>query len=236
MVQNPLYRQVADKIREQIRSGGLKPGDALPTEVKLQQQFGVSRVTIRQAIKLLVEQDELYSVQGSGTYVREQRIKHDIYQLRGFSEEMSSTDRQASTEVLDFAVMLPPPMVASALGLTEQERVVYAKRLRLLDGKPLIVEETWLPLAMFPDLSFEVMRRSKYQYIEQEKGLKIDRSEQEIAPVLPSPDICRLLGCSASDPILEISSRGFLSTGEMFEFSVHHFLTREYKFSLVAKR
>ena len=176
MVQNPLYRQVADKIREQIRSGGLKPGDALPTEVKLQQQFGVSRVTIRQAIKLLVEQDELYSVQGSGTYVREQRIKHDIYQLRGFSEEMSSTDRQASTEVLDFAVMLPPPRVASALGLTEQERVVYAKRLRLLDGKPLIVEETWLPLAMFPDLSFEVMRRSKYQYIEQEKGLNIDRS------------------------------------------------------------
>ena len=64
MGHKPLYRQIADRIREQITCGELKPGDALPTESALQTEFGVSRVTVRQALRQLVEQQILESIQG----------------------------------------------------------------------------------------------------------------------------------------------------------------------------
>lgn len=79
MGHKPLYRQIADRIREQIARGELKPGDALPTESALQTEFGVSRVTVRQALRQLVEQQILESIQGSGP--RQRRAG----QLRYFS-------------------------------------------------------------------------------------------------------------------------------------------------------
>lgn len=86
MGRKPLYRQIADRIREQIARGELKPGDALPTESALQTKFGVSRVTVRQALRQLVEQQILESIQGSGTYVKEERVNYDIFQLTSFDE------------------------------------------------------------------------------------------------------------------------------------------------------
>ena len=64
-----MYRQIADELREQISRGDLKPGDALPTESALQTTFQVSRVTVRQALKLLTELEIIESIQGSGSYV-----------------------------------------------------------------------------------------------------------------------------------------------------------------------
>ncbi|ELY6156474.1 GntR family transcriptional regulator, partial [Cronobacter sakazakii] len=95
MAAKPKYRQIADTLREQISAGMLKPGDALPTESALQAQFGVSRVTVRQALKQLISEQIVESVQGSGTYVKEERVRYDIYQLTGFQEKL--TDRQAET-------------------------------------------------------------------------------------------------------------------------------------------
>ncbi|MBE8214593.1 GntR family transcriptional regulator, partial [Leptospira borgpetersenii serovar Ballum] len=107
MAAKPKYRQIADTLREQIREGVLKPGDALPTESALQVQFGVGCVTLRQALKQLISEQIVESVQGSGTYVKEERVRYDIYQLTGFQEKL--TDRQAETrsEVLLFEVIRP---------------------------------------------------------------------------------------------------------------------------------
>ena len=66
MTKKPLYREIADTLREQVASGRLKAGDALLTEAQLVEEFGVSRVTVRQALKLLTEQQVIESIQGSG--------------------------------------------------------------------------------------------------------------------------------------------------------------------------
>ncbi len=78
MGHKPLYRQIADRIREQIARGELKARDALPTESALQTEFGVSRVTVRQALRQLVERRIAESI-GSGTYVKEERVNYDIF-------------------------------------------------------------------------------------------------------------------------------------------------------------
>ncbi|MEN9532937.1 MAG: hypothetical protein RIQ83_2161, partial [Pseudomonadota bacterium] len=98
------------------------------------------------------------------------------------------------------------------------------------------LEETWMPLALFPDLSYAVMQGSKYHYIEEVKQLVIDRSEQEIIPVLPSAQVVEALGIDPAKPIIEKVSRGFLQDGTVFEFSRNFFKSDDYKFTLVARR
>ena len=110
----PRYRQIAATIKKQISAGKYQPGQSLPTEAQLREEFSVSRVTIRQAIKLLVDEDILESIQGSGTYVRRKRVNH-IYQMTSMDEKLENMDVNTRSEVISSKLStlpkrLPPPL------------------------------------------------------------------------------------------------------------------------------
>lgn len=236
MGNKPMYRQIADALREKISVGELKPGDALPTESSLQEAFNVSRVTVRQALKLLTEEQIVESIQGSGTYVKEERVNYDIYQLTGFYEKLADRNVDTHSEVSIFEVLKADAKLAEKLNLSHDDKVWHVKRVRFIKQKPVNLEETWMPLALFPDLTWEVMENSKYHYVEQIKKLVIDRSEQELVPIMPSEEAIAALSLDPTKPILEKVSRGFLMDGRVFEYSRNVFNTDDYKFTLVARR
>jgi len=236
MAKIPLYRQIADTIREKIRQGEFKVGEALPTEALLRNDFSVSRVTIRQALKLLIANEELESVQGSGTYVKESKVNYDIYQQSTFNEKWAHLNAATHSDVMTFEITLPSITIAEQLNISEKERIFHVKRLRSIGDHPITFEETWMPLRLFPDLTYEVMEKSKYDYIENTKGMVIDRSEQEIIPVLPSVEIAELLKIDPQQPIIEKRTRSFLADGTVFEYSRNQFTTTDYKFTVIAKR
>lgn len=236
MGNKPMYRQIADALREKISAGELKPGDALPTESSLQEAFNVSRVTVRQALKLLTEEQLVESIQGSGTYVKEERVNYDIYQLTGFYEKLADRNVDTHSEVSIFEVLKADAKLAEKLNLSHDDKVWHVKRVRFIKQKPVNLEETWMPLALFPDLTWEVMENSKYHYVEQIKKLVIDRSEQELVPIMPSEEAIAALSLDPAKPILEKVSRGFLKDGRVFEYSRNVFNTDDYKFTLVARR
>ena len=236
MGNKPMYRQIADALREKISAGELKPGDALPTESSLQEAFNVSRVTVRQALKLLTEEQIVESIQGSGTYVKEERVNYDIYQLTGFYEKLADRNVDTHSEVSIFEVLKADAKLAEKLNLSHDDKIWHVKRVRFIKQKPVNLEETWMPLALFPDLTWEVMENSKYHYVEQIKKLVIDRSEQELVPIMPSEEAIAALSLDPAKPILEKVSRGFLKDGRVFEYSRNVFNTDDYKFTLVAKR
>lgn len=232
----PKYRQIADTLRDQIQQGVLAAGDALPTESALQATYGVSRVTVRQALKLLTEQGIVESVQGSGTYVKEERVNYDIYQLTSFYEKLADRRVETHSDVRVFEVIKADAALAATMALAEGDKVWHVKRVRFIKQKPVTLEETWMPLALFPDLTWEVMENSKYHYIEQIKKMVIDRSEQEIVAVNPTPETIEALGIDPSRPILEKISRGFLNDGTLFEYSRNSFKSDDYRFTLIARR
>ncbi|ADO49338.1 GntR family transcriptional regulator [[Enterobacter] lignolyticus] len=236
MSSKPMYRQIADALREQIQCGALKAGDALPTESALQEQFGVSRVTVRQALKQLTEQSIIESIQGSGSYVKEERVNYDIYQLTSFYEKLADRHVETHSDVQVFEVIAADAALAEKLQIPPGDKSWHVKRVRFIKQKPVTLEETWMPLALFPDLTWEVMENSKYHFIEQVKKMVIDRSEQELVPVMPSVDVVNALGIDATKPVLEKISRGYLSDGRVFEYSCNTFKSDDYKFTLVAKR
>lgn len=235
-MQGPMYRQIANAIRQKIRSGEYKVGSALPTEAQLREYFSCSRVTVRQALKLLIENNELESVQGSGTYVIESKVNYDIEHQSSFAEKWLHLDAHTHSEVLEFKIQPASLTMAEWLNINEKDQVYYVRRVRFRDEVAITVEETWLPVALFPDLSYQVMQQSKYHYIEVQKGLVIDRSEQELVPVLPATSVAELLDIDVTKPIIEKRTRGYLDDGTVFEFSRNYFKPAEYKFTLVAYR
>ncbi|WP_395301400.1 GntR family transcriptional regulator [Enterobacter sp. ECC-175] len=236
MANKPMYRQIADAFREKINAGELKPGDALPTESCLQETFNVSRVTVRQALKLLADEGIIESIQGSGSYVKEERVNYDIYQLTGFYEKLVDRNVDTHSDVKTFEVVKADTRLAAILAINPEDKVWHIKRVRFIKQKPVNLEETWMPLAMFPDLTWGVMEKSKYHYVEQIKKMVIDRSEQELVPIMPSEEAIAAMSLDPAKPILEKVSRGYLKDGRVFEYSRNVFNTDDYKFTLVARR
>jgi len=236
MAKLPMYRQIADTIRTKINSGDYKVGEVIPTEAELREAFSVSRVTIRQALKLLIENGELESVQGSGTYVKENKVNYNIYRQSSFKEKWTHLNVATHSDVIIFEITKPSMLMAENLNIDENDRIFYVKRVRYIEDNPVTVEETWMPLALFPDLTYQVMQNSKYEYIEKTKGLIIDRSEQEIIPILPSAEVSELLGIDPNLPIIEKRTRSYLHDNTVFEYSRNYFKPSDYRFTLVAKR
>lgn len=236
MARLPMYRKIADAIRDKISTGEYRVGQALPTEAQLRQAFSVSRVTVRQALKLLIENEELESVQGSGTYVKANKVNYDIHQQSSFAEKWEHRKGVTHSDVLVFEVAAASIAMAELLDIEEGQRIYYVKRVRYFDDNPIAVEETWMPTDMFPDLTYQVMQGSKYRFIEQQKGMVIDRSEQEIIPVLPPQEIAELLGIDPAQPIIEKRTRGYLHDGTVFEYSRNYLKSSDYKFTLTSKR
>ncbi|TGB02806.1 GntR family transcriptional regulator [Halobacillus salinus] len=233
---SPLYRRIAQQIKDEIEEGRWKEGESIPTELHLSKQFDASRVTVRQAIKLLVEEGLLEKIQGSGTYVKEQKIEHNIFELISFTEEMRSLNKEPINKVMDFQLIEPEDQVKRMLKLKDGDQVFYVRRQRLVDEVPYVLEDTYLPVDLFPNLSYKIMTGSKYDYIEKEVGKKIKDSFQEVIPVLPEEDIARALMVDTETPILKIRSYSIFEDGTVFEYSENHFKSDEYKFTLRASR
>ncbi|QKS73328.1 GntR family transcriptional regulator [Paenalkalicoccus suaedae] len=223
-------------MKQEIIQGNWKEGMSIPTEASLCETFNASRVTVRQAIKTLVDENLLYKVQGSGTYVSERMVSHDIYRLKGFTEEMGELSKKTKSKIITFSMQEPPDFIQHILNLSEDEHVFFIRRLRLVDDIPLVVEDTYLPVSLFPDLSYEIMLGSKYDYIEKKKGFKISSSHQQVLPIMPSESIRELLRLEEGLPILKVELSSMFTDETVFEYTELYFKSDEYKFTITATR
>src|SRR5438093_2030207 len=131
----PRYRQVAAELEQAIESGGLRPHDRLASERSIAEQHGLSRMTARQAVELLVRRGVVYRRPGSGTYVAPARVEHTLQRFAGFSEQMRSQGIEPSGRVLSVALSEDEdPDVEQALDLAPGDRFWTLRRVRFGDG------------------------------------------------------------------------------------------------------
>lgn len=156
------YKEIAQDLIQQIRSGSYRAWGAMEGEHVLAKRYQVSRPTIRKALSILKEQGFIHSRQGSGIYVNPQ----EFYQERTMFT-MSDRFRQThlDSKVLTFDLEIASDELATQFNLQEDSRLFHYTRLRLLEGKPLVVEETWMPKSLFPNLTKEVLHGSIMSYM-----------------------------------------------------------------------
>jgi GntR family transcriptional regulator len=138
----PKYRAIAADLTAKIRGGELAPGSALPPQKELSSAYGVTLVTLRQALRRL-EDDGLVSQQpGRGTFVAEPRAAYRLDSLRGFAEDLRAQGQAVSTEILGQSLRRAPGPVAAELGTGE--RALRLERIRLLAGRPAVHQLSWV--------------------------------------------------------------------------------------------
>jgi GntR family transcriptional regulator len=144
----PRYYEIEQALRARIAE--LKPDDPLPSDAMLCEEFGVSRMTARNAVQRLSQEGLVYRVPGRGTFVAEPPVHRQAGNLLSFTEEMRRRGRIPSSRLLAREIREPGPAEASWLQLEPGAEVIAVRRLRVADDEPVAIEEAVFPAAIAP--------------------------------------------------------------------------------------
>ncbi len=187
----PKHQEVRERILSEV-TAGLLPQAMIPTERQLAERFGVSRMTVRQALNGLREEGVLHSVRGLGTFVAGPRLSKPPA-LTSFSEDLKSRGFTPSTRVLAREEVRLPTGIAVELGVTPGSRAYRIERLRLADGNPMCHEEVFLPAYRFPGLVDHPLDGSLYGVLREQYGVVLRRAQQQIKAINLDPAMAELL-------------------------------------------
>lgn len=223
-----IYKSIADRLRLRLNSADFAIGSPLPGEKKLAEEFGVARMTIRKAIDLLVDWGLVVRRHGSGTYVARKDVHHETSNLTGLAEVLRKQGKEVVSQVLAFEVMPAPPAIASLLRIKIDERIYFSRRVRYVDGKPLMLEDSYMPVKLFRNLSLSHLEGSKFDYIEKEVII-ISGNYETLTPVLADKQLARSMNVPEQTPLLRITSLSYSDSGEFLNYSVMFRNASEYQ-------
>lgn len=198
------------RVRDYLRSlvtHELAVGDTIPSERALCERFGVSRMTVRQAVDALVVEGLLAREQGRGTFVAPGKVDLEV-RLASFGEEMARRGMTPSSEVLSAEVVAATPDIADALDILPGEMTFYLHRVRFADGEPMAIEQSWLPCRLVPGLFDDGVPGSVYGELRR-RGLEPDWGEDVVAATEVHAADAELLRVPVGRAVLRLARRTF---------------------------
>ncbi len=195
--ENPqkLYVQLEEIVKKKIDDKEWVVGSQIPTEEDLCKVYGVSKATVRAAISELVRQGYLTRQQGKGTFVCKKVISEGLTMLVSFKELMLEAGINFSTKVLAQTMMMPTDDLDLKLNIPENKHIIYLKRLRAIDNEPILLQETYIPYHVCPQmLAEDLENNSLFELIEQKHGIKITKVKDYIEIGYLTKEEGRLLG------------------------------------------
>ncbi|MEZ3158904.1 GntR family transcriptional regulator [Microbacterium sp. BWT-B31] len=204
MAKSALYHRIQGDISASIASGEYAPGERIPSESALADRYGVTRMTVRQAISGLITKGLVTRKQGSGTYVlRTRQPARALNQLTGFTEDMTEQGYRPTSRQLSNTEEEAPEHVQEWLELNNGAHVIRLERVRFLDETPTALHLVWLPLWLAPDLVRRSMDNvSLYQTLEDEFGIRLSTASQRISAVRASAHEAEVLKVEVGSPLL----------------------------------
>lgn len=229
---SPLYKQIKDLLTRSLQDGQWRPGEAIPSEMDLAARFKVSQGTVRKAIDEMAADNLLVRRQGKGTFVAthaEEKTQYRFLRLQSDAGGAAPLQRR----LLECRRMRPPAEVVRALGLATGEVAVQVRRLLLAELVPVVLDDIWLPGALFKGLTVERLqdyRGPMYGLFEAEFGVRMIRAEEKIRAVAATTEEAELLLQRAGTPLLLVERLAFTYGDKPVEFRrglyrthVHHY-------------
>ena len=215
----PIYVQLLDIISGQIENGLLSPEDLLPSENEFCEAYHISRTTVRQTLHELERRGMIVRKQGRGTFVSIPKVSRNIGTLYSFSEEMRRIGKTPSSRIVGFKLVSKDMCVSEARDLAS-ERILDVVRVRLADGFPMLVENTFLPVGLCPNLSWEMLEtQSLYSILSDSYGLSIARAIESYEAVIMTREESQLLECESTGPAFLIRRSTWDDQGRMIEYT-----------------
>ncbi len=233
-----LYIQIKDIYREKILSGELKPGDKIESEMEIQKKYGVSRITVRQAILDLEKEGMVNRERGKGTFVIwKPAIKEHLSTIRSFSHEMQLYGRVPGTR--SFTIRKEPvdDSVAELFGLEGEEKELYCfRRVRTADDVKLVYIISYYPLDANIPLNSEAMGEAGYDSLAEFNIGTPERIEEEFSAEIPYNEVRKSLNISKTLPVLARKRISYNSRGEVMEYTIFYYRGDLYTYTHSATR
>lgn len=207
----PLYRQVADWMRENINAQQWKKNQQLPAEEDLAKQLEVSRGTLRKAISLLIKEGLLIQIQGKGTFVAAPKVAHPFGQeLISFAESMEREGIDYETKVIKQEVTVPLLSIRQKLEIAPNENVLYLKRIRYIKDEPVILLENFINLTLCKGIEHsDFEKNTLFSQIEKFSNSKIRHGIRRFEARALTEEQANLLNLDVDMPVLYLEQITF---------------------------
>ncbi|MGB9988911.1 GntR family transcriptional regulator [Massilia sp. SM-13] len=229
---SPLYQQIKALITQSLQSGEWKPGEMIPSEVELANRYKVSQGTVRKAIDELAAENLVMRRQGKGTFVATHHEARAHIRFLRLRPDEGQPNYPAST-FIEVKRLRAPADVARLLDLKSGDAVIYIKRVQSFDAVPTIVEELWLPGAIFKGLTAERLSEYKgpmYGLFESEFGTRMIRADEKVKAVCAGAEDAALLNVAAGTPLLSAERVSFTYGDKPVELRRGLYLTERHHY------
>lgn len=231
------YRDIADDIRQKIKNQEYTFGQKLPYEYVLCMSYHCNKETMKKALDILVKEGLIIRRRGAGTFVKDYdpAMDNPVSKFgRGLTAQYEGI-KEVTSEVLEFEVVPADEHLSEKLQIDVGDFVYHIIRLRFLDKIPHLIDITYIPISVVPNLKLQHLKGSVYGYIEKVLKLKIQSCHLTINAALSTPLEQQYLGLKENELYIQEEQISFLSNGSIFEYTLsrQHFSHFEFQTVIV---
>jgi len=216
------YHKIASDIKEDILKGNYKPNEQLPFEKELCEKYNASRMTVKKALDLLVAEGLIVKRRGSGSFIKditEEEIQNIIEKKQFSGLTNTSLGHEVKSKVLDFEIVKADEKIASTFKIDIGDFVYFIHRVRYIDGEPIVIEKTYMPLSIASDMKLEDVNGSIYNFLQKKLGLKIQSAHSTVRVKKADESDKENLLLMDNETIAEVEKVVYLENGKAFEYS-----------------
>jgi GntR family transcriptional regulator len=213
----PLYHQLQELLRAEIESGAWKAGEQLPNESKLAERFGISKITVRQALQNLSDLGYINREHGRGTFVARRKFDEGPRELKSFTEEMRRHELDPGSRILAQHLTEADARVGHALRLPARSPVLVLKRVRMAGGEPVTIQTAHIPAELVPGLQLGP-EASLYEVLQRQYDLYAARAKETYFASTADAATAELLRIAPGAPVFAVERVTLLPNDRPFEF------------------
>ena len=230
-MQEPMYIKIHNQLRRDIENHVYKVGDRIPAERQLAEQFKVSRMTLRQAIKTLEEEGILERRLGSGTYVANQKVQEKMSGIMSFTEITRANGQTPASKLISYKITKPSLSEKERLKIDASESVLRMERIRYADGVPICHEIVTVPHQLIERFSKDDVSAHLYHTLEDKGGYKIGDAMEYISATVANEQEARLLDCKRGEALITRRQITKLADGRPFEYTRASYVGERFEFT-----
>ena len=217
----PFYQKIRSDIENKIKDGYYKQGEYLPSEAKLESLYKVSRTTVRNAVRSLVDDGYLTIVRGKGTKVTPSKLSASYPNLMSFTDVIQKQGIKSSVLKMKISQMLPTQEVAEKLDINPNEKVYEIYRERAADDEPICIHVSFIPCKYLEgnDVSLIEKKQSLYKALEEDFNISIQTAQDNISAIGASSHVAKILNIEKGDPVLFIKRVAYDQNNVIVEYS-----------------
>jgi GntR family transcriptional regulator len=190
----PYYFQLYSTLSQQIEKHVFNDGDRLPNEMSLCKEFDISRITVRQALKELELNGYIIRERGRGTFVRKKIETHSLQKVSSIIDELKKEGIKTKKKIIENNIISPDERIKKTLGLSDNEKIFFVKRLIYSYGFPLYLTRAYFPYDLTGKISRKVLMDNSFTKIITElSNLKLIHSKRVLEPEIPDKETMELL-------------------------------------------